>query len=167
MDKSVEQLISAMQEEVRAHEALAGVLDGKLDALKCRDLPRLEALNAREQQLVDTVRQKGHWRESAVAKVVAVYYPQRRGERVTARELASATKEPWRSKLMAMSALLKEIAMKVSRLNQINATAMRKMMGHFDTIFNMIAQCGQDIGLYGREGKKPIVEQRCLVDALA
>lgn len=167
MAELVEQLIFAMQDEVRVHEELAGVLDGKLDALKCRDLSRLESLNVREEQLVGVVRAKGQVRESAVQSVVQEYYPQRRGERVSARELAQSSKEPWRGKLLAMTSLLKEIATKVSRLNQVNALAMRKMMGHFDTIFNLIAQCGQDIGLYGREGKQPALEQRSMIDAIA
>ena len=167
MAKAVEQLILAMQAEVAVHEELAGVLDGKLDALKCRDLSRLESLNGREQELVNVVRVKGQLRETAVKEVVGSYYPQRRGERISASELAQDSKEPWRSKLLTMTALLKEIATKVSRLNQINAIAMRKMLGHFDTIFNVIAQCGQDIGLYGRQGKELALEQRSVIDAIA
>ena len=167
MAELAEQLISAMQDELRVHEELAGVLDGKLAALKCRDLSRLESLNQREQQLVGLMRVKGQLREAAVLKVARQYCPEKQHRQVSARELAQATDEPWRSKLLSMTALLKEIATKVSRLNQINSLAMRKMLGHFDTIFSMIAQCGQDIGLYGREGKKAAVEQRCLVDALA
>ena len=167
MAEPVEQLIFAMQAEVAVHEELADVLDGKLDALKCRDLSRLESLNNREQQLVGVVQVKGRLRETAVEEVVQRYYPQRQGQQVSARELAQASKEPWRSKLLTMTALLKEIATKVGRLNQVNAIAMRKMLGHFDTIFTMIAQCGQDIGLYGRQGKEPVLEQRSMIDAIA
>lgn len=167
MAKPVEQLILAMQAEVAVHEELADVLDGKLDALKCRDMSRLESLNGREQELVEVIRVKGQLRETAVEELVVCYYPQRVGERISARELAQESSEPWRSKLLAMTAMLREIATKVSRLNRINAIAMRKMMGHFDTIFNAIAQCGQDIGLYGRQGKELALEQRSVIDAIA
>ena len=106
--------------------------------------------------------------QEAVNRVAVELLPQQRRARfMTAKELAQAASEPQRSKLLALAAMLKEVAENIQRLNRINAVATKKVLGHFDHIFNIIAQSGRDIGLYGRAGKKSIMEQNRLVDAIA
>ena len=168
MADAVEQLIEAMQEELRSHKKLSALLDGKLDAMRHFDVSRLEALRQNEQRLLDRMRMIGRGRAEATHRAVRQLLPQRRiGAPATARELASATPEPAHSKILALAAMLKEMAQDIQRLNRVNAVATRKVMGHFDQIFRVIAQSGRDIGLYGRAGKKSLTEQNQLVDAIA
>ena len=154
MADAVEQLIEAMLDELQSHKKLSAVLDGKLDAMRHFDVSRLESLRQNEQRLLNVVRMNGQRRAEAT-------------HQATARELAQAAPEPARSKIMALAAMLKEMAQNIQRLNRVNAVATRKVLGHFDQIFRIIAQSGRDIGLYGRAGKKSLTEQNRLVDAIA
>ena len=168
MANAVEQLIAALQDELQGHQKLSAILDGKLDAMRHFDVSRLESLRQKEQRLLDSVRMIGQRRLEAVNRATAELWPQRRRARfMTAKELAQAAPEPQRSKLLALAAMLKEVAENIQRLNRINAIATKKVLGHFDHIFNIIAQSGRDIGLYGRAGKKSIMELNRLVDARA
>ncbi|MCH9023062.1 MAG: flagellar protein FlgN [Planctomycetes bacterium] len=167
MDNSTEQLIIAMQQEVEAHEELAQLLENKLDAMKHYDLSRLEALSTGEQQVVSELGRKGQLRQAAVHKLAREFYPQSPVKHVTARQLAKTAGEPLRSKLLALAGILREVAEKVKRLNEINAQTTGKVMVHFDAIFKLVAQFGCDIGLYGRAGKQLVFEQRRIIDAIA
>ena len=168
MADAVEQLIEAMLDELQSHKKLSAVLDGKLDAMRHFDVSRLESLRQNEQRLLNVVRMNGQRRAEATHQATGQLFPQRRMDSsVTARELAQAAPEPARSKIMALAAMLKEMAQNIQRLNRVNAVATRKVLGHFDQIFRIIAQSGRDIGLYGRAGKKSLTEQNRLVDAIA
>ena len=96
-----------------------------------------------------------------------MYFPKRNGRIATARELAKVVEKPLKRKLEAFSAMLFDSAQNVERLNRINKIASEKILGHIDHIFSIIAQSGRDIGLYGRAGKKSLLEQNRLVDAIA
>ena len=167
MDDPTEQLISVMQQEVQSHEELAQLLENKLDAMKHYDLSRLEALSVGEQQLMTELGRTGRLRHAAVHKLAREYYPQSPVRKVTARQLAESSPEPLRSKLLVLAGILKEVAERVKRLNQVNVLTTGKVMVHFDAIFKLISQYGNDIGLYGRGGKQLAFEQRRIVDAIA
>ena len=167
MDDPTEQLISVMQQEVQSHEELAQLLENKLDAMKHYDLSRLEALSIGEQRVVSDLGRTGRLRQAAVIQLAREFYPQKPVKKVTAHQLAEAAQEPLRSKLLVLAGILKEVAEKVKRLNQVNVLATGKVMVHFDAIFKLIAQYGCDIGLYGRACKQMVFEQRRIIDAIA
>lgn len=178
MSESVEKLMQTMEEDLRNQRDLAAVLENKLDAMRHFDMSRLDALALSEQRLMSLISVQERRRQLAIRQVSNELIPaagkpedrllkntQRRP--VSAKELATAMKEPAGRKLMALAGMLREMAEKVQRLNRVNSLASRKILGHFDQIFRIIAQSGSDIGLYGNEGKKFLLEQNRLVDALA
>ncbi|MBN1846165.1 MAG: flagellar export chaperone FlgN [Sedimentisphaerales bacterium] len=167
MTDTIQQLIETLQQELRYQQELAQVLDNKLDAMRHYDLPRLEALTRNERRLVEILQGHDSQRAQAVRGAVRHLWPRQSRPRATCRELAEACREPQRSHLLTLSAMLAEVAEKVQRLNRIGAIATRKIMNHFDIVFQAIAQSGRDIGLYGRAGKKTGLEPHRLVDALA
>ena len=162
-----EQLITAMQAEFKGQQDLTALLEGKIDAMQHYDMSRLEALAAREQRLLETVRQQGLRRDAAVKRLTTHCFPQRRGQRAHARELAQALDEPHRTNLLSLAVMLKDAVQKTQRLNRINAVASQKILQHFHHVFRIIARTGCEVGLYGRGGKKAFLEQKQLVDALA
>ena len=166
MSKAVPQLVTAMQEELQYQQKLAGVLDGKLQAMREYNTTRLEALAISERRLVSAARSAGLKRNLAVQQLSAQLFPQRTRP-ASARELAAACDEPGRSQILAMSSLLAETVEKTSRLNRVTAVAARKVLGHIDHVFRAIAQSGRDIGLYGRAGQKNMLEQNRIIDAIA
>ncbi|MBN1763975.1 MAG: flagellar protein FlgN [Sedimentisphaerales bacterium] len=167
MLKSVDNLIQTLQDDLQWHSDLAVVLENKLDAMRHFDLSRLEALTGNEQRLAQAIALNEKKRRDAVRAATMAVWPQRRGQTATASELAQALAEPQRSRLMSLTSMLREVMERVGRLNRINAIATHKIMGHFDHIFQIIAQSGRDIGLYGKSGKKSYLEQNRLVDAMA
>jgi len=156
-----------MSEELRKQKTLAEVLDHKLDAMRHYDMSRLEALSAKEQTLVEMIQQTAGMREEILRKVSQQLFPDAPRRRWSARQLAQAVAEPTRGKLLAMADVLKSTAEKVQRLNRVNSLATEKVMHHFNHIFSLIAQSGRDIGLYSQSGKKSLLDQNRLVDAIA
>ena len=167
MADAVEQLIEAMQQELRWQQELAVVLDNKLDAMKHYDMSRLEALSQNEQKLMQGLRHNEMRRQSAVRQAARQLSPDRPDRLSNAQELARASVEPGRSRILVLAGMLRSVAEKVQRLNRVNALASQRIIGHFDQIFRIIAQSGRDIGLYGEAGKKTLLEQNRLVDAIA
>ena len=167
MADAVQQLIEAMQHELQWQRDLAMVLDNKLDAMRHYDMSRLEALGQSEQKLMQGLRHNEMKRKQAVRQAASKLCPRRSENVVNASELARSSGEPARGRILALAAMLKEVAQKVQSLNRVNAMASQRIMGHFDQIFRIIAQSGRDIGLYGQAGKKMLLEQNRLVDAIA
>lgn len=167
MFEPVEKLIEAMQDDLQLHRELGQVLDNKLDAMRHRDISRLEALSVAEHRLLDRMSENGRRRIGAAKEATAIYFPNRHGRDATAKELAKVVEKPLKRKLEALSAMLFDSVQNIERLNRINKIASEKILGHIDHIFSIIAQSGRDIGLYGRAGKKSLLEQNRLVDAIA
>lgn len=168
MIKIVEKLIETMQQEFVVQSKLETLLTNKLNALKNRDLTRFEMLNSDEQSLVVDVRVKGRNRDKAVQSAARHYLPRLGEHTITAKELADAAGEPLRGRIMALAAMLKDVALKIQSLNSICKTTLKKIMGHFDSIMTAISQHGNNIGLYQRSGQKPqMLEQTRIIDAIA
>ena len=166
MADAVQQLIEAMQQELQNQKDLSAVLNHKLDAMRNYDISKLESLSQSEQRLLDGIGINEIKRVEAARRVGMNLSPGKLGESLTVSKLAEAAGEPTRTKLVSLAAMLRDVAENVSRLNRINAIASEKVLGHFDQIFQIIAQSGRDIGLYGRYGKKSFLEQNRLVDAV-
>ena len=197
MADAVEQLIEAMNQELQCQRELAGLLENKLDAMRRYDVRRLDAIAANEHRLIDNLHTNSQRRNTAVRLVAQQLFGQpansmsakstpinsrsaksastnlRSAKPVptnslpTARQIAEKTSTANADKIIALTAMLKDVTQTVKRLSGINATASQKMLGHFDHIFRIIAQSGRDIGLYGRAGTKFHLEQNRLFDALA
>jgi flagellar biosynthesis/type III secretory pathway chaperone len=163
----MQQLIEAMQQELQYQQNLMVLLENKLDAMRHYDISRMQALSLNEQRLIDGMRLNEKRRTEVVLRATRQFFPTRQGKPPTCRELAQAAPEPERSKLLALTGMLREVVEKVQRLHRVYTIATQKVMGHFNQIFRIIAQSGRDIGLYGRCGKKSLLEQNRLVDALA
>ena len=186
MSEAVEKLIQILEDDLQWHQSLAVVLENKLDAMRHYDMSRLEALAVNERQLTEAICANEKKRRQVVRQATVEFFP-RNNKPATARELAKALQERQdsqraaskrqlpktnsaakaASRLLALIDMLHEVTEKVRRLNNVVSIASHKIMGHFDNVFRIIAQSGRDIGLYGRSGKKSLLEQNCLVDALA
>lgn len=167
MRPELEPLMQTMRTELTAYKQLAAVLEQKLDAMRRRDLQDMQFRLEREQRLLVTMRQAAGQRTVLVRRLARTILPGRTPEEVTARELAQTSSEPQQSRMMGLIGMLREAAEKVQRLNRVVTQTTRKLMGHIDAIFNLIAQGDGESGLYGRAGKKAPTPQRQLVDAIA
>lgn len=167
MSKQLQELIEVLQAQLSLQTELVRVLDGKLDAMGRYDMRGLEALSQQEQSLVTSLRSQERRRRDAVrgASLELLQGQSRSG--ATAQQLAQAAPEPQRSLLVRLAARLREAAEQAGRLNRINDIATRKILGHFDEVFRIIARSGSDIGLYGQSGRRSSGSQNRLVDALA
>ncbi|MCK5272875.1 MAG: flagellar export chaperone FlgN [Sedimentisphaerales bacterium] len=183
MSEAVEKLIQILEDDLQWHQSLAVVLENKLDAMRHYDMSRLEALAANERQLTEAICANEKKRRQVVRQATVEFFP-KNNKPATARELAKALQESQMAankqqlpktnsaetdanRLLALSDMLHDVTEKVKRLNNVVSIASHKILGHFDNVFRIIAQSGRDIGLYGRSGKKSLLEQNCLVDALA
>lgn len=167
MADGIRQLIDALQEELLRQQEMARLLEGKLDAMRRYDMPRLEALNLAEQRLLRGVQASERKRRQAARLAREQLWPRQRREGATARQIADAAPEPARTELLELTGLLRETCQKVQRLARVTSQATSKILGHIDHIFRVVAQSGREIGLYGRMGKTTLLEQNRLVDALA
>ena len=189
MSEAVEKLTQILEDDLQWHQSLAAVLENKLDAMRHYDMSRLEALTANEQRITEAICANEKKRRQVIRQATVEFFPQG-SKPATARELAQAllerqslrgseaaagqrrlsevnSAEKAVRRLLALSDMLRDVTEKVRRLNNVVSIASHKILGHFDNVFRIIAQSGRDIGLYGRSGKKSLLEQNCLVDALA
>ena len=166
MYEAVDELMAIMEKDRQWHTELAAVLENKLDAMQHYDLSRLEALALQEQRLVAAITGNEKQRQVAIRRATLEHLPLLKDRVAAASELAQVLDDERREKLLLLVALLREITEKVKRLNRINAMATRKILGHVDYMFQVLAQSGRDIGLYGRGGKKTMLEQNRLIDAV-
>ncbi len=166
MVQSVEKLIDNLQEMLRVHRELVKVLDNKLDAMRCYDLSRLESLSNAEQRLVGGVAEVEKRRQEIIIECLKEVPVGKSGWQVRARDIARVVEEPQRSKLLVLVSQLRETDERLGRLNNVVDIAVKKFLGHFDYIFRVIAQAGKDIGLYSRAGKKAMLEQNRIIDAV-
>jgi flagellar biosynthesis/type III secretory pathway chaperone len=167
MKDGIDKLIDEMQGELERHNDLAALLERKIDAMKRFDTGQMETLTAQEQGLVHELQVKGRQREAAVTLASRQLLGARGAGRLTAKELAVKSPEPQRTRLLALSGMLREVGLKVQSLNRVNALASHKVLGQFDQVFQILARSGREIGLYGRGGRTGAVEQNRLVDTIA
>jgi len=167
MSEHVQELIAVLQQELGLQTELVRVLDGKLDAMGRYDMTSLQALSQREQSLVASLQGQEQRRRQAVQQASRALLHGRSRVGATARQLAQAAPEPQRSLLVRLAQRLREAVEKARRLNRINEIATRKILGHVDDVFRIIARSGCDIGLYGQSGRRACGAQNRLVDALA
>jgi len=160
-------LLEAMSAELQAQQQLTELLENKLDAMRRYDLPRLEALSAAESRVLSQVRSSAQKRTIAARAATTVLNPPRQKAIATAKELAALAEGSVRERLEALIASLSNAAEKTQRLNYIHAAATRRVVGHLNHIFRLVAQTGKDAGLYNRGGKAAMLEQNRLVDAKA
>ena len=168
MSQSVRKLIEAMEQELQGQEQLAQLLENKLQAMRTYDVAGLESLEAAERELLSRMRHVAARRKQAVTQATAELFGRRRpSQSLPAQKLAEAVNEPARGQMLSLVEMLREVTGKIQKLNRVNAVATRKILGHFEHIFEVLAQSGRDIGLYGRAGTRKLLEQNRLVDALA
>ena len=157
------QLVTALQNELQCQQQLAVLLENKLDAMRRYDVRRLEGLAEAEKQLLEKMQVVAVKRRHAAETLTKQLLGQL-GRPATAKELAAASDEPVRSQLFSLSGLLAQECEKVQRLNRINDIASRKMLGHVDQVFRVIAKTEHDVGLYSRSGRRPTLEQNRIFD---
>ncbi len=156
-----------MQAELSVQEQLAALLENKLAAMRDLDVTRLDALSKVERQVVEQARIAGAKRQHAATVLTQALLGGGNGRAATARELAAAADEPLKSQLLSLAGMLAEAVQKSQRLNRVVDVAARKVLGHVEQVFRMLAQSGREIGLYGRQGRRPMTEQNSLIDAMA
>ena len=167
MADAVSQLIDVMQRELDGQQRLTVLLEGKIEAMRHYDLAQLDALNRSEQKLMENLRLHAMRRQEVVQLAAHRLLSGQSHTSVSARELAEAAGEPGRSRVMTLAGLLREVIGQVQRLHRIHAVASRKLMTHFEHVFQVIAQSGRDTSLYGRAGRRELVQHNRLVDATA
>lgn len=172
MSGVINNLIDVLQTDWQVHKELAQVLENKLDAMRHYDLTRLESLGQNEQRLTQAIALNSSKRNQALIQATAMLMPGSGKRMARASELVESLQQrpewaDYAGQIMNLVNLLRTVTEHVQRLNNINKMATRKILGHFDDIFRIIAQGDRDIGLYGRSGKKSMLEQNRLVDAMA
>jgi len=167
MNEAVLGLVQSLKEELSYQQQMEALLNGKLEAMRRYDMARLEGLTVAEKRLVETERLRSAKRERWVLRLTRQFCPEIRGRLATAKEIAAKLPAPFGQEVMYLAVKLKETTERLVRLNQINASVTRKLLGHVDSIFKIVAQAGVEIGLYSRAGRQTELEHRRLIDALA
>ena len=155
-----------MKEELVVQQRLAATLQHKLESMRCYDVERLQTLTLSESEAV-TAAQRAALRRRQAGRRLSESLFGKKDEPVGASEMAAACEEPQRSGILTLAGQLRGAAETTQRLNRINRIATRKLLGHMEHVFRVIAQAGRDIGLYGRAGRKPLMQHNRLIDAIA
>lgn len=109
------------------HEQLLQALQLQQQAIRRFDAPGLEKLRDRCEAIAQRISEL----EEARARIAGP------GARMS--ELAAGLPEPQRSRLAAISAGLRKLAIEITSVSRVNNTALQNMLNHFHTVYQMIA----------------------------
>ncbi len=147
-------LHALLTKQYAAHKELQTSLQMQQQAIRKFDAAGLDQLRQRADTLAERIADLNTARESMT------------GPNVRLTELADRLPEPQRSRLMAMSVALRSLAKEIASLNRINQAAVRHMLNHFHSVYQMLARGSQPVG-YGAGGQASGGGQSFLVDAVA
>lgn len=141
MDASTQKRLGELMERMyAAHQELLGALKRQQQAIRQFDVEQLEQLRDH----CDTVAMRIMELEQSRQRLL--------GEGVTLRSVIDAIADPARSKVLALSAGLKDLAGKIATINRINHGALQAMLRHVQALYQSIAQTASRTA-YGQDGR--------------
>ncbi len=143
-------LVTLLGEELGTVRDLLTVGTEKRDALVAIDLPRVEATNRKEEELVRALGQASLRRAEkvkAVAKVHRVTEPEPRLEAIVA-----FAGEPRATQIAVLRADLRRGLEELRRLNGLNQTLTRQSLAHAQDFLRLLARGGGSASTYTRRG---------------
>ena len=139
MDRSLEMLCTALDEEVERQELVLSICTAQQEALRAHDL---EALQARTEALETVVREAAHAeaeRHCVLREVVEqLALPV---ERETLSGLVEAVPEPWCGRLKDLGARLRETVSETRRIVQTNRRILKGSLRIVDQCLQSLDHC--------------------------
>lgn len=151
---TLDRLQETLTRQYAAHEELLRALQAQRQAIRGFDTQGLERLRDR----CDATAQRIAELEDARVRLT--------GPGVRLVELAQRCPEPHRSRLVAISAGLRQLAEQAAAAARVNNAAVQNMLNHFHTVYQMLAGANRTAA-YGANGQPGAAAGAFLVDAVA
>ncbi len=160
---SIRLLVEELQELRDLHEQLLLAVRNKQKCMRGGDVDALESWSARERFLIERIKESDEHRRGIVdelAEQLDMDQP------TTVTELAGRVEEPDRSRLLAMSGVIRGLAEQIHRVNQINDAVTREILQCFTKMRHKFTASQCDIGLYDTRGQRQFTAAVSVLDAV-
>ncbi len=155
MDRHLEQQISALEnlleEQLRAHEKLSGLLLTQRDALRKSDQRMIAELARQENVQVQRIAELEKQRQMLAAELTLLVQPGAAAPLPLA-ELAQLLPEPQRTKLLVRRAELRQRMLQVQQQSQASKRASQEMARHMNQLVQRVSALCTGVATYGRSG---------------
>jgi hypothetical protein len=153
VDNWARELVRLLGEMTRLHEELAGLMRGKLDAIRRADSDAIQAITSRELLLANRVAEREGLRRDLVRNLLrdlGLNRQQTAPVRIT--ELAEHFAEPQRSQILGAAAGLRSRIEEIDRMRISTRLITEQMLGHMGEILAVMTSGGAATGVYSRGG---------------
>jgi len=162
MTKSVEQLVQTLDKETEIYSDLLELAKSKREVIKAQDIDKLEAMVSEEQGLVVTLFKLEEIREKVVDKIM-------RDEKLdfveNVTQLAQLLKSDERQKILESKSKLMVIIKSVTEETKFNGRLLEDKLELINFNIGLLAQTGEDSGIYGKRAGNEENERKNLFDA--
>jgi hypothetical protein len=138
----------------KLHDELLAVIQHKLGAMRNADMETINSCLAREQFLVNRIRQQEGLRQQLVqliGKELGVAAPP--SGAISLPRLVERLDEPRRGQLLSLAAGLRGAMQAIDGCNKVAALVTSEMLKHFRQVCMAIAQAGHSAGTYSQAGR--------------
>jgi hypothetical protein len=161
--QSVNVIVDQLYEILTLHEQLLIAVKNKQKNMRAGNMSELESWSAREQFLIDRIKESDVIRQEECGKLSSVL---ELSEQPTITLLADKVGEPDRSRLLAMAGGIRNLADQIYQVNQVNDAVTREILNCFAQIQRQISTTHCDLGLYDPSGRKQMGSPIRILDAV-
>jgi len=154
MDKLVAEMILLLESLLAAYTRLLAIADRRREAMGAFDTRMLNGLLEQEREEIQRCQNLEQARRTLVEK-----FKRELGRNIepTTSQIARRCPEPQKSRVLVLSAQLRETMEKLARSNSINHRASQVVAGAIARVMKAVTGLTQQAGLYMRNGRKAVI----------
>jgi CHAT domain-containing protein len=165
LEAHVGDLLAAMSSVHDLLRQLLELADTKLSAMRRADVEALRQCATDESSVLQELIEREKQRDAVLARLAqSLHWPDRGGGRLSG--IAERLSEPFRSRLLAKTESLHQIASALRQKNRLAASVARNLHSHIRAVFDDVARVNQESVMYGPSGKHEHRNAQAWVDAV-
>lgn len=166
-DRRLNDLVRLLDGLYGLHDELAGVIRGKIEAMKRADAEQMRLHGEREQSLVDAIREREGLRRQMMDQVAQdIGLPARSARTISLRQLAARTPRPHRDALERTGDKLRDCMARVAAANRVAGEIAKQVVGHLRWVFASVRPLDSRPMGYSQAGRLVSATETSLLDAM-
>jgi len=161
------ELIIVLGRLMDLHTLLAELVESKIERMRRCDVTGLSECVRDEQELAGKIGETEGLRRALTDRIGRSYgMSSPKARKLTATQLAERFPPPQRDELLDLARRLQELAMRITRRNQVAARISGAMLTHLDTVLSAMTVGGAEPGAYSQRGRRLEAEPKRLFETV-
>jgi len=154
-DNLARELVRLLNDMSRLHEELAGLMRGKLEAIRRADSDTIQSITTGELVLANRLAEREGLRRDLVRNILReLGIGARKPQTLRMTELAECFAEPTRSRILVAATGLRVSLEEIERLSATTKMITGEMLRHMGEIIEVMTSGGSTTGVYSRAGSR-------------